>query len=185
MTAAKLEKAISRWRVRAALIFIPFVVLLSEPTRGSMPVGIAVCLFGLGIRAWASGHLKKEKELTTSGPYRYCRNPLYLGNLILGFGIALASRSWWVLIIFVAYFLVFYPPVIKKERNRLGELFPGQYLEYKKRVPLFFPTGRHAPAGGNAKFSPALYRRNREYRALVGTLIFWLILAAKILIAGR
>ncbi len=185
MTAAKLEKIFSRWRVRAALVFIPFVVWLSRPTRFSILAGIGVCLIGLGIRAWASGHLRKEKELTTSGPYRYCRNPLYLGNLMLGLGIVLASRSWWIFFAFTVYFLLFYPPVIKRERARLAELFPPKYEEYRKRVPLFFPTGRRSAAKGGARFSPALYRRNREYRALVGTLIFWLILAAKILIAGR
>jgi len=185
MTATNLKNAFSRWRVRAALVFIPFVVCLSRPTLFSLLAGIVVCLVGLGIRAWASGHLRKEKELTTSGPYRHCRNPLYLGNLILGLGITLASRSWWIFFAFIGYFLLFYPPVIKRERDRLSELFPQEYEEYRKRVPLFFPTGRHAAAKGSSRFSPALYRRNREYRALIGTIPFWLILATKIILSGR
>jgi protein-S-isoprenylcysteine O-methyltransferase Ste14 len=185
MMENRIERAVYRWRVRAAVVFIPIVILLSGPSVKLLLVGIAVCLLGLGIRAWASGHLKKEKELATSGPYRYCRNPLYLGNLILGLGITLGSRSWWVFLIFIAHFLIFYPLVIKKEQTRMKELFPGEYDEYRRRVPMFFPSLRQPVGGRKSRFSWALYRKNKEPRALIGTLVFWLILLAKILLAGH
>jgi len=185
MIGKRFEKSVYRWRVRAAVIFIPFVLILAKPSLSSLIPGLMVCLFGLGIRTWASGHLKKEKELATSGPYQYSRNPLYLGNLILGSGIALASQSWWIFCFFIAYFLIFYPLVIRKESDKMRELFPGEYDEYRRQVPIFFPSLRPPARGGKASFSWALYRKNREYRALIGTLAFWLILLAKILLSGR
>lgn len=167
-----------RWRVRAALLAAILVLLLARPTVPSLWGGMVVCSAGLLIRAWASGHLKKEKELATSGPYQYCRNPLYLGNFILGLGMALGSGSLWVLAVFILYFLLFYPAVILRETRRMIDLFPEKYEDYRKRVPLFFPAFRSS-AATPSKFRWARYMNNKEYRAIFGTLVFFLLLAAK------
>jgi hypothetical protein len=66
----------------------------------------------------------------------------------------------------------------------MRELFPQQYEEYGKRVPLFIPSiGKHLPAKG--KFSRSLYKQNKEYRALQGTILIWLVLAVKLIILNR
>ena len=70
---------------------------------------------GLLIRALASGHVRKNEALATSGPYAYTRNPLYLGSLLMGVGFAVAARSWWVGIALVVMFLAIYMPVIRDE----------------------------------------------------------------------
>ncbi len=62
----------------------------------SILLGAALVIPGLVIRALASGHLQKNEQLATGGPYAYIRNPLYLGSLILSVGFALAARSWWI-----------------------------------------------------------------------------------------
>ena len=90
---------------------------------------------GLLIRTWSAGHLRKEKELAISGPYQYTRNPLYLGNFVIGVSAAFASRSWWVLGYFAAYFLLFYPLVIKREMKSMKELFPAFFLYEKIGTP--------------------------------------------------
>lgn len=159
-----------------------FVLVLSKPTHRSLLAGVLLSLLALGIRTWASGHLNKEKELAISGPYRYTRNPLYLGNFILGLSFVVGSWSIWVLGVFSAYFLLFYPPVIRKERLRMKELFPKKYDEYKKKVPPFFPSLKHHLSSQLEKFSWILYKKNKEYRALAGTAIFWLAVAAKFLL---
>ena len=110
--------AVYRWRVRAGFFGIILAIILANPNLSSLLGGIAVCFFGLLLRAWASGHLKKDKELAVSGPYLYTRNPLYLANLIIGLSVVLASLSWWVLGIFAVYYLLFYPLVIKKKKKR-------------------------------------------------------------------
>ena len=182
MPEAKFGRTIYRWRVRSSLFLLVLIIILARPTWVSILIGLAVCAPGLLIRAWASGHIKKEKELAVSGPYQYTRNPLYLGNFVLGLSIAAGTNSWWCALIFAAYFLVFYPPVIKEERERMKRLFPDKYEEYKKKVPLFFPKFKPFFSVGSNKFSWALYKKNREYRALIGTLVFWIILMAKMLL---
>jgi protein-S-isoprenylcysteine O-methyltransferase Ste14 len=184
MTKASLEGILNRLRVRVGLFLAVAVVLLARSTWTSILLGVLISFFGLAIRAWASGHLRKEKTLAISGPYRYSRNPLYVGNFLLGIGIVVGARSWWLLGIFIIYYGIFYPPIIRRERDRMRELFPQQYEEYGKRVPLFFPSIRkQLPAKG--KFSRSLYMQNKEYRALQGTVLIWLILAAKLFILNR
>jgi hypothetical protein len=107
-----------------------------------------------------------------------------VGNFLIGIGIVVGSRSWWVMGFFIAYFAIFYPLIIQRERERMKLLFPEQYEEYGRKVPLFFPSiKRRLPAQG--RFSWTRYKQNREYRALLGTGTFWLVLAAKLLLLNR
>ena len=133
-------------------------------------------LLGLGLRAWAAGHLRKEKELAISGPYRRTRNPLYLGNMIIGAGIAVGAWSWGSLAVLIVYFFIFYPVVIREERDRMRRLFPEAYKSYEKHVPLFFMGFRKNGHSDATAFSWELYRKNKETRALIGTAVFWAVL---------
>ena len=97
-------------------------LLIPLSGRSCSEVGIAIT--GLLIRALASGHVQKNEELATSGPYAYTRNPLYLGSLIMAGGFALASRSWIVVAIAVLMLLAIYIPVIRSEEEFLRARFP-------------------------------------------------------------
>ena len=182
MPESKLAKTIYGWRVRSSPFVLMAILILAGPTWRSILIGLAICVLGLLIRTWASGHIRKEKTLAVSGPYRYTRNPLYLGNFLLGLSIAVATHSWWCFGLFAAYFIIFYPPVIQEERERMKRLFPKEYEEYGKKVPLFFPMWRRVMRSGATKFDPALYRKNKECRALVGSLIAYAVLIAKMLL---
>ncbi len=178
MAESKFFSTIYKWRVRSGLLALILTVLFARPTLLSLLVGLAVTSAGLVLRLWACGHLKKEKELTTSGPYRYTRNPLYLGNVFIGIGVVISSNSWWAVLIFAIYFLVFYPVIILEEKSRMQKLFPLQYSQYSKNVPLFFPNFRLSWPKSPRKFSWQLYKHNKETRALFGALIYWAILTA-------
>lgn len=173
---------IYRWRVRAALFVLIAVIVLARPTVRSISIGLAVCALGLLIRGWAAGHIRKEKQLAVSGPYRFTRNPLYLGNFLLGLSIAFGANSPWCVGLFALYFLVFYPPVIMEELRRMKRLFPEEYESYRKQVPLFFPSFRRRATGEGSAFSWGLYRQNRERRALAGSAVVWAILIVKMLV---
>ncbi|MFB0564104.1 MAG: isoprenylcysteine carboxylmethyltransferase family protein [Candidatus Aminicenantaceae bacterium] len=179
MHSPLIKNIIQRWRVRAGFLGIILVILLSKPNWISILSGFALCLLGLLIRTWAAGHLKKEKELTVSGPYRYTRNPLYLGNVIVGISVVIGSYSWWALTIFVVYVLLFYPSAVKREKYRMKELFPEKYEKYSEKVPLFFPTLKPKYPAEEKIFDFGLYKKNKEYRALVGAFFFWIILVEK------
>ena len=184
MPDLKLTKFICRWRVRAGTLGVLGVIIFARPTWKPLLAGFGLSLLGLGLRTWAAGHLKKEKVLAVSGPYRRTRNPLYLGSLLIGVAMAVGAWSWGAAAILAAYFLVFYPVVINEERKKMKSLFPVEYETYRKRVPLFFASFRKAPAYQSSPFSRALYRKNKERRALIGTIIFWIVLIARIYLPG-
>ncbi|MHB8054112.1 MAG: methyltransferase family protein [Candidatus Aminicenantales bacterium] len=173
MNKSSFRKIAYRGRVRFALFVLIVVLVLARPTFRSVVIGAAIGLIGLALRAWAAGHIRKEKALAVTGPYRYTRNPLYLGSFILGLGLVVGARSWWGAGVFVVYFLAFYIPVMAEERDRLRNLFPRAESEYESRVPAFFPTLRPAPATEPRKWDSALFLRNKEYRAWIGTTIVW------------
>jgi len=180
MSERPISDIIYRWRVRIGLISTILSIILARPTAFSLIAGALIATLGLAIRVWACGNLKKEKELTTSGPYRYTRNPLYLGSMILGISTVVACRSWGVLAIFLGNFLIIYPVVIHKEKDRMSQLFPEKYQKYSEQVPLFFPTlTPKLPPDLNNRFSWETYKQNKENRALLGSVIFYFCLVLK------
>ena len=171
-----------RIRVPAGFAFAALYLWLAQPTWGWLGLGTAVAAPGLLLRALAAGHIRKDTELTTSGPYRYTRNPLYLGSLIIAAGFAVAARSGWVATAAAALFAAVYWPVMMAEERRLRERFPT-YDDYARRVPRLLPGLRPilCPAAGSGPaFSGALYRKHREYNALLGAAAMLAALAAKI-----
>src|SRR5262249_12879414 len=128
-----------RIRVPAGFLLAPLLLIAARPNHVSVTVGCVIAVAGLGIRAWASGCLKKNEELATNGPYAYTRNPLYLGTLLLGLGVSVCTGSWWFASIFAVFYLLVYIPVMVAESETLRELFPDQYPAYSRRVPLLVP----------------------------------------------
>ena len=140
---------------------------------------MAIAAIGIGIRAAAAGHVKKNRELTTTGPYAYTRNPLYLGSTIIALGFGIASRNWWVAAGLVALFLVIYLPVIRSEEEFLRSEFAG-FDEYCTKVPRLIPRLRAAGVTSKGAFSRELYLRHREYNAIIGALAMTAALAVKL-----
>ena len=174
-----------RIRVPLGFAVAALYLWLARPAWRSLAVGALMCLPGLWLRALASGHVRKNEELTTSGPYAYTRNPLYLGSVLMAAGFAVAARSWPVATILAILFLAVYLPVIGAEENYLGARFP-EYAEYEKRVPRLIPLwNRKAVGQGRGKFSWALYRQHREYQALLGSAAMLAALAAKLVWLSR
>jgi protein-S-isoprenylcysteine O-methyltransferase Ste14 len=165
---------VQRLRVLCGFILLLTFGGLSRPSLHSMALGLTVALPGLLVRGWAAGHLRKDQTLTTSGPYAYVRNPLYLGTLIVAGGIVIAARSGALALIFAAVFLLVYLPAIELEEQHLRDIFRG-YAAYAGRVRRFVPLARWKQVDG--RFSWALYKRNQEYKALLGFIIAvaWLI----------
>jgi protein-S-isoprenylcysteine O-methyltransferase Ste14 len=145
--------------------------ILAVPTPRAILIGALVAAAGLAIRAYASGYLRKDRELATSGPYAHTRNPLYLGSAILAAGFVIAGNSVWGAILVAAYFSVFYYAVMRNEEEDLRKRFGTPYDDYAARVPLFFPLLGSRTSSAGSRFSSAQYARNREYRALIGALL--------------
>jgi len=167
-----------RIRVPLGFAFAAAYLWLAHPTWRSILEGAVVCVPGLWLRASASGHVQKNTQLTTSGPYAHTRNPLYLGSLLLAAGFAIAGRNWWIVAAMALFFLAVYLPVIRNEEAFLRATFP-EYQDYERRVPRLFPQLRAAGAT-DGSFSPQLYWKHREYNSLLGTSAMMAALAIKL-----
>lgn len=165
---------VARLRVPCGFLLLVTFAWLSRPDLRSMLTGLPIACLGLLLRGWAAGHLAKNQQLATSGPYAYLRNPLYVGTLTVAAGIVVAARDWWLALIFAAVFLLVYLPVIELEEQHLRNIFPD-YAPYAKRVYRLVPLRRWP--GGGSRFRGRLYRKNEEYKALAGFLcaVGWLI----------
>lgn len=192
-----MKGGLARWRVRAGYPAALLYFWLANPRPGWIIAGAALALAGLAIRAWAAGHLAKHEGLATSGPYAWTRNPLYFGSAWMGAGLAVASHSWLAAVVVVAYLAAFYPATLHSEEAELEREYGAAFREYAARVPRFWPRlprlvpklrdsgPRAKPRDASARrFSAALYRRNREYNAALGTLAVLAVLIIKMIWVG-
>ncbi|MEZ5364386.1 MAG: isoprenylcysteine carboxylmethyltransferase family protein [Bryobacterales bacterium] len=169
----------ARTRVPAGFLVMAAFLWFAQPTPATMLLGVAIASAGLALRAWAAGHLAKNQKLATSGPYAHVRNPLYVGTLAVGIGFAIAGGRWSVGALLVLFFLLWYLPVVEEEERHLAKILPG-YDDYRARVPQLIPALTPRYSGGES-FQFALYRKNREYQALLAFLLTLAALAAKTL----
>ena len=162
------SKVARRIRVPLGFLFALLYFWLAQPMWRSIALGAIGIVPGLLVRALASGHVRKNEALATSGPYAYTRNPLYLGSLLMGLGFCVAARSWWVGIALAAMFFAIYVPVIRDEEAFLRQKFP-EFDEYAVRVPRMLPRITAGRGERSAGFSLDLYLKHREWNALLGS----------------
>ncbi len=134
-----------RGGIRWYLILLGLVLGHASPT--TMLAGAPPLLLGIALHLWAKGCLHQNKEVTTSGPYRYVRHPFYLGNLLLDAALVLMSGSVILGFVFPFWWAVVYIPVMRREEATMAGLFGPAYQTYAARVPLLFPMARPIPAG--------------------------------------
>jgi protein-S-isoprenylcysteine O-methyltransferase Ste14 len=191
---------ITRWqkvarRIRVPLGFVAAVLYLFElwlraPNLKFVAWSLVLVVPGLWLRAYASGYVKKNRELTVTGPYAYTRNPLYLGSMLIAAGFAVALMSWAMALVLAAGFAIIYIPVIASEERFLRGAFPA-FDEYCRRVPRLVPrltparepaeqslgaAGEGVTKATSGSFSLELYARHREYNALLGAALLYLSL---------
>lgn len=180
---ASWSRIATRARVPLGFVFAAAYLWFARPAWAWILAGAAFVVVGLVVRAAASGHIRKNRELTTTGPYAYTRNPLYLGSILIAVGFAMAARNPWIALAAVAMFIAIYLPVIRAEEKYLRSAFAG-YDEYSRHVPRFFPRLTPygtAHAGNGGGYSRELYLKHREYNAALGSLLMMAALILKLL----
>jgi protein-S-isoprenylcysteine O-methyltransferase Ste14 len=180
----KWQKIARRIRVPLGFVFAGVFLWLARPTWATMLASLLLVVPGVWLRAYAAGYVRKNAELTRTGPYAYTRNPLYLGSILIAFGFAVAAASWGILIVLAVLFAVIYLPTIRSEELYLREHFAG-FDEYAAKVPRLLPrlTPAAFPANENAsggRFSAQQWRHHREYNALMGAAAIYLALAVRL-----
>jgi hypothetical protein len=165
-----LRALLARRRVTLGFVVAAAALALARPTWRSWREGLLVALVGEAIRLWAAGHLEKGSEVTTSGPYRWMRHPLYVGSSLIAIGVLLAARSPSLAAVATVYLVATLTAAITSEEAHLREKFGDAYDRYAR-----------AEAGpARRSFSVSRAMRNREYRAAGGLVAGFLILALKV-----
>ena len=157
----------------ALLVTIDLLVFRNQPRdvlRLSDPLVVVaemLILAGLAIRSWAAGTLRKQKQLATSGPYAWVRNPLYAGSflMMLGFGTLMHDPlTLWIIAGPVAWM---YWQAVRTEERQMAKMFPSEWPQYSAAVPRFLPRRLIVPQAG--EWSLAQWRHNLEYQAWLGS----------------
>jgi protein-S-isoprenylcysteine O-methyltransferase Ste14 len=184
--ATSWNRVARRIRVPLGFAFAVLFLWLAKPTWLFLALSLVLVLPGLLLRGYASGYVKKNAELTVTGPYAHTRNPLYLGSILIAFGFALAARSLWIAMVLVLLFGAVYLPVIRSEEEYLRSVFP-EFEAYAATVPRLLPRIVAAGGSGATKgvFSGALYRKHREYNALLGAAGMYAALILKLVLLRK
>jgi len=140
------------WRLALCYLGILVLIYFSEPTWVSLGVGLVFIATGQLLRVWAAGHLVKNKRLTTTGPYAYVKNPLYVGAITIVIGFCIVGMPPWnlrlsagdprlilYLVFIAAFFLYYMPRKMKIEGDRLRAIYGDDYTRYEKSVPDMVP----------------------------------------------
>ena len=159
-----------RRRVALGGLAVLVALVFGKPTWPRWAIGLAIACVGEALRVWAAGHLEKNREVTTSGPYRYMRHPLYNGSGIIAIGAMLAAHNFFVTLLALAYITTTVPAAMRAEEAHLRSTFGDLYDRY---------TRAEAP-GVERTFSFERAMRNKEYRALAGVAVGFALLALKI-----
>jgi len=155
--------------LRLAFLPMVFLALFARPSWPQASVtafavevgGYIVLLAGLGLRIWSILYVggRKSQELVTEGPYSICRNPLYLGTVLLACGVGLCFENPLMLIAAVAIVVPAHAIVVGMEERHLAQKFPGEYDAYRQKVPRFWPRLRNYRGGGNVVVPVRAIRR--------------------------
>ena len=167
---------LARFRVALGFVFGVLVLVLAQPTAASLGIGMSIAACGEAIRFWAAGHLRKSREVTVSGPYRWVAHPLYVGSSVMGVGLAIASASVVVAALVATYLVATLTAAIKSEEAYLRRTFGDQYDLYRSGVAA---KRRERSAASRRSFSIEQAVANREYRAVAGLGITILLLIWK------
>lgn len=128
--------------------------------------GVLLIFFGLLVRSWAAGTLKKQRELATTGPYACVRHPLYFGSCLMMAGFAVLGFAPLSLAIVGPPLAYIYWQTIKSEERHIAKLFPLEWPAYAARTWRLIPRRLALP--NLSEFSLAQWLKNSEYQAWLG-----------------
>lgn len=178
MTHPKLGNVFFKIRSFTPIPFIIALLYFAKPTWYSVAIGLVFIVLGECLRMWAVGYaggstrattLGAARDLVTTGPYGYVRNPLYLGNFLLSFGICIISNVIWLIPILIVGYFFQYLPIITVEETYLMESCGSVYQTYRAQVPRFFPQFHryHAPSPHDFSWQRAIKSEKRTLTAII------------------
>lgn len=133
-------------------IAVGLIVFYLTPSRqlsgGTLASGLVILWIGFLYRAWVSSYNwsnlnstqpEAKEGIITAGPYARCRNPIYLSAILLVTGFSIIFNWWLVTLLMVIPTILLHLWQIQYEEQYLQNLWPEDFLEYKKKVPCLIP----------------------------------------------
>jgi protein-S-isoprenylcysteine O-methyltransferase Ste14 len=153
----KLGNFLFKYRSLIFPLFFLLVVFSTKPVSMSMHlekwryvVGFTIALAGQAVRALTIGlaYIKrggKERKvyaitLVKEGIFTHCRNPLYLGDILIVIGLAIIANSILFYFVGIPLFILMYLAIIQAEENYLSNKFGEEYTEYYRNVNRIMPN---------------------------------------------
>lgn len=185
-----------KWRSYLPLLFIPlFVIALRdfefiERIFGSKigdfweSIAVIVSFLGLLIRCFTLGYVPRgtsgrntqsqaAEMLNTTGMYSITRNPLYLGNFVIIFGVTLFIHVWWLALIVWIGFWLYYERIIFAEEEFLRRKFSREFTAWAQRTPMVIPHFKNwRKPDLQFSFKTVLRREFSTYFAIVAVYFF-------------
>ena len=184
---AKTGECFFRWRSYLPLLLAGLFILalLHQRSGWRNPVWdlmcLAISLMGEGVRFFTVGFVPRGTSgrntlrqvadvLNTTGMYAVVRNPIYLGNFIIWFGLSLFMRSWWFTTLIVLFFTVFYERIIFAEEAFLREKFGDIFMQWAEHTPAMLPRFKNwRPPSLPFSWKSAIKREYGSFFAIIVT----------------
>jgi protein-S-isoprenylcysteine O-methyltransferase Ste14 len=185
-----------KWRSYLPLLGIPvFVIAIRQSgmleTKFGDSIGdfwgscaIIISFLGLIVRCITVGYVPRgtsgrntqsqvAEVLNTTGMYSISRNPLYLGNFIIVFGITLFIEVWWLAVLIWFGFWLYYERIMFTEEEFLRSKFKDQFIKWAEKTPIVIPRFRNweKPKLGFS-FKTVLRREFSTFFSIVATFFF-------------
>lgn len=178
MTSSKIGNLFFKIRSFTPIPFIFALLYFAKPAWHTVVMGVPFIVIGELLRIWAVGYagastrartLGAARDLVTTGPYGYVRNPLYLGNFLLSLGVCLVANVYWLVAILIVGYFFQYLPIIALEEAYLLESCGPVYQTYRKQVPRFIPQFHSYPDASphDFSFARAIKSEKRTLTAIV------------------
>lgn len=151
MRASKIGNLFFKIRSFTPIPFILALLYFAKPAWHTVTIGVPFIVVGELLRIWAVGYagastrartLGAARDLVTTGPYGYVRNPLYLGNFLLSLGVCFVANVYWLIAVLVIGYFFQYLPIIALEETYLLESCGSVYQTYREQVRRFLPQLR-------------------------------------------
>jgi protein-S-isoprenylcysteine O-methyltransferase Ste14 len=112
-------------------------------------------------------------EINQTGIYSMVRHPLYIGNFFMWLGIALFTRNWWLVLVFILIYYIYYERIIMAEENFLEGKFGEAYSQFAEKVPCIIPRfKRYIPNKNHFRLGKVLRQENSSLYGMMVVFIF-------------
>ena len=126
-------------------VLLPIGPGIAQPNGLGLTVGLSFAVLGIGLAIFPARRFQRagtsimpgesSTVLVQDGPYRVTRNPIYIGLILLYFGLSIVLTSVWMLLLLIPTVIVLHLGVVKREEDYLDWKFGEDYRRYVRQVP--------------------------------------------------